>query len=72
MLTLAAGCASWTGGREVSVVLRASFSIGDEDGVYPNMAMRVIVHDHRRSPPPLSRPKALSIHCFRGNYRVSQ
>ncbi|WP_208107908.1 hypothetical protein [Leucobacter luti] len=45
VLTLAAGCASWTGGREVSVVLRAGFSIEDEDLVYPELAMRAIVHD---------------------------
>lgn len=45
LLTLAAGCASWTGSREVSVVLRDGFSIEDEDLVYPDMAMRAIVHD---------------------------
>jgi len=45
LLTLAADCASWTGGREVSVVLRAGFRIEDEDVVYPDMAMRAIVHD---------------------------
>lgn len=44
VLTLAAGCASWAGGREVSVVLRAGFSTEDEDVLYPNMAMRAIVH----------------------------
>ncbi len=45
LLTLAASCASWSGGYEISVVLRASFSIEDEDLVYPDMAMRAIVHD---------------------------
>jgi len=45
LLTLPAGCASWAGGREVSVVLRAGFSVEDEDVAYPDMAMRVIVHD---------------------------
>lgn len=45
LLTLPAGCAPWTGSREVSVVLRAGFSIDDEDIVYPDMAIRAIVHD---------------------------
>lgn len=45
LLTLAADCASWTGGREVSVLLRAGFGIEDEDVVYPDMAMRAIVHN---------------------------
>lgn len=45
LLTLAAGSASWAGTREVSVVLRAGFSIEDEDVVYPDMAMRAIGHD---------------------------
>ncbi|WP_341974292.1 hypothetical protein [Microbacterium sp. LWO13-1.2] len=45
LLTLDVVCASWTGSREVSVVLRAGFSIEDEDLVYPDMAMRAIVHE---------------------------
>lgn len=44
VLTLGAGYAAWLGGHEVSVVLRAGFSIGDDDIVYPDMAMRAIVH----------------------------
>ena len=44
VLTLPADCAAWTGGNEVSVVLRAGFSIADDDIVYPDMAMRAIVH----------------------------
>lgn len=44
VLTLPADCASWTGGCEVSVLLRDGFEIGDHDIEYPDMAMRAIVH----------------------------
>ncbi|UUW90737.1 hypothetical protein [Pimelobacter simplex] len=44
VLTLPAGCAPWAAGREVSVLLRAGFDIGDDDLTYPAMAMRALVH----------------------------
>ncbi|MCR1785156.1 hypothetical protein KVF89_21635 [Nocardioides carbamazepini] len=44
VLTLPAGCAPWSAGREVSVLLRAGFDIGDDDLSYPAMAMRAVVH----------------------------
>lgn len=44
VLTLPAGCAPWASGREVSVLLRAGFDIGDDDLSYPAMAMRALVH----------------------------
>ena len=45
LLTLPADIAPWTGGRELSVLLRAGFGITDEDIVYPNMAMRALLHE---------------------------
>lgn len=45
VLTLPSDCAPWTGGAEVSVLLRVGFDIGDEDIVYPNMAMRALLHE---------------------------
>ncbi|WLP89979.1 hypothetical protein [Gordonia sp. NB41Y] len=44
LLTLPAGCAGWATGIEVSVLLRDGFDIGDDDLVYPDMAMRALVH----------------------------
>lgn len=44
VLTLPAGCAPWAAGREVSVLLRDGFDIGDEDLTYPGLAMRALVH----------------------------
>ncbi len=44
VLTLPVGCAPWNDGVEVSVLLRQNFDIGDDDLVYPGMAMRALVH----------------------------
>jgi len=45
LLTLPADCAPWARGREVSVLLRDGFDIGDDDLEYPDMAMRALVHE---------------------------
>lgn len=44
LLTLPAGCAPWASDVEVTVLLRDGFDIGDDDLVYPDMAMVAIVH----------------------------
>ncbi|MFY1624914.1 hypothetical protein ACN261_04315 [Micromonospora sp. WMMD723] len=58
LLTLPADCAPWTGGREVSVLLREGFDIVDDDLAYPDMAMRAVLHrpSSRGSRPELGWP----------------
>ncbi|WP_235737884.1 hypothetical protein [Nocardioides alcanivorans] len=63
LLTLPADCRPWAAGVEVSVLLRAGFSIGDDDLVYPRMAMRALVHEPspRGSRPDLGWPGLRSV-----------
>lgn len=44
LMTLPADIARWTGGAEVSLFLRAGFSIGDDDLKYPNLSVHAIMH----------------------------
>ena len=44
LMTLPAEIAPWTGGAEVSLLLRTGFSVGDDDLEYPNLPVRAIMH----------------------------
>ncbi|WFR72466.1 hypothetical protein P9209_29915 [Prescottella defluvii] len=45
LLTLGARTAGWLGNREVSVFLRRGFTIADPDLEYPDIGVRVVLHE---------------------------
>ncbi|MEU4804895.1 hypothetical protein [Actinosynnema sp. NPDC023587] len=44
LLTLGADAAPWSGGREVSVLLRKGFTIADNDVEYPGIGVEAVLH----------------------------
>ncbi|MBB5953633.1 hypothetical protein FHS29_000203 [Saccharothrix tamanrassetensis] len=44
VLTIGAGVAPWSGGRELSVLLRRGFTVGDDDVEYPDIGAKAVLH----------------------------